>query len=108
MEYSLYLDDVRVPKSDRAWTIVRSYDEAIELMIKHGCPKYMSFDHDLGEGLSGYDVAKWMVIKDHANEGAFIPEEFEYNVHSANPVGAEYIRSHLEHYMSYKRTGIRR
>jgi len=97
----LYIDDLRDPKSD-GWVIVRSYPEAIHYLRTNGCPDYISFDHDLGAAgdLSGYDIAKWMVERDMDSNGEFIPFGFDFNVHSANPVGANNIRRLLENYLS--------
>lgn len=114
-KYALYLDDERTPKTNRKFIIVRSCDEAIELVKENGLPHYISFDHDLGRELvytekygkiptgsmpakSGYDFAKWLVEYMLDNE---LTEMFEYNVHSANPVGAQNITSLLD---SFART----
>lgn len=98
MLYSLYIDDERTPKTSREFCIVRSCDEAINFVLEHGMPMYVSFDHDLGTGASGYDFAKWLVeyMIDHN-----ITTMFEFNVHSANPVGSANINSYLENYRRY-------
>lgn len=92
MSYDLFIDDERHPPhaDDRKWTIVRSYEEAVNHMEKHGCPRYISFDHDLGDGPTGYDVAKWIVNKAQDDEN-FFPKYFGYYVHSQNPIGAKNI-----------------
>lgn len=85
----LYLDDVRepvnmgsaVPASEL--TVVRTAQEAIDL-VKTGQVEFISFDHDLGTELTGYDVAK--VVENLAAEGKIPP--IDYQIHSANPVGA--------------------
>lgn len=98
----MYLDDERDPKTPGPWVIVRSVDNAIRHVVENGIPSYISFDHDLGEDvLTGYDFAKWLV--DQELLGAhFFPENFEYNVHSANPVGAENIRAYLDGYFKQR------
>lgn len=74
-------------------------EEAIEIIDKRGCPNHISFDHDLGmEERTGYDFADWLVDKDLDNPG-FLPSDFTYNVHSANPVGAANIRGLLSRYL---------
>lgn len=93
--YNLYLDDIRQPRTQRDWVIVRSFDEFVRYILEHGTPEYISFDHDLGEDVpSGMDCAKWLVENDIVPKG--------YNVHSANPVGAANIdglmRQWLEHH----------
>jgi hypothetical protein len=96
----LYIDDIRTPKNDR-WKVVRSYTDALIYMSKVGCPNYISFDHDLGEGKTGYDITKWMVENDIEYPG-WIPEEFHFNVHSANPVGKKNIESLLTNYLRHR------
>jgi len=102
----LYLDDIRVPvhvgsgfKDTPGWLMARTYDEAVNLVQLHGCPIYISFDHDLGDenAKTGYDFAKWLVDQDLDNN--IIPTEFEFNVHSANPVGAANITNLLDAYL---------
>lgn len=77
MTYALFIDDERDPSflmrpgapaesrefahRVQSWIVARSYDEAIECLTSLGCPSAVSFDHDLGEKGSGYDVAKWLV-----------------------------------------------
>lgn len=106
MRYKLYLDDIRVPvhvgsgfKDTPGWLMARTYDEAVNLVQLHGCPIYISFDHDLGDenAKTGYDFAKWLVDQDLDNN--IIPTEFEFNVHSANPVGAANITNLLDAYL---------
>jgi hypothetical protein len=97
--YRLYLDDIREPKT-KGWLVVRSYEDFVQIIEKEGIPDEISFDHDLGwdeknncERKSGYDCAKWLVNK------SIVIENF--NVHSANPVGAEQIKSLLNNYKKF-------
>lgn len=92
MKYSLYLDDQRVSPDER-WIVVRSYDEAVSYIKRHGVPSFISFDHDLGEGKTGLDFAHWLI--DQHLDGNRLPDNFSFSVHSANPVGAENIRKLL-------------
>lgn len=81
----LWLDDVReMPDDFDVW--VKTADEAIKY-IDTGKVNFISFDHDLGEEETGYDVAVYIALKAFHNE---IPR-IEYVVHSANPVGRENI-----------------
>lgn len=99
---SMYLDDERNPKTNRNWTIIRSVKEAKEYVNLHGIPNYISFDHDLGENTdTGYDFAKWLVHCDMSGLHKF-PSIFEFNVHSANPVGSVNIRSLISSYLRFK------
>ena len=99
---ALYIDDERVPKTNRNWEVVRNAAEARKYMNENGCPSYISFDHDLGDFETGYDIAKWIVEKDMERDGKFIPENFEFNVHSANPVGAANIEKYLINYLTFR------
>ena len=58
---------------------------------------FISFDHDLGVGLNGYDCAKYLVewLNTHNKD---IPD---YHVHSMNVVGAERIRNIIEDARKY-------
>jgi hypothetical protein len=121
MKY-LFLDDERVPadvtwvnigdpiKNGTQWNIVRSYDDAIEWVIKNGFPDVISFDHDLGihhyagnytDGKTGYDFAKWLI--EHDMNTDTMPEYFAYRVHSKNPVGAKNIQTILDNYLKFKK-----
>lgn len=92
--YSIYLDDIRQPKTQRDWVVLRSFDEFVQYITEHGPPEYISFDHDLGEDVpSGMDCAKWLV-----NNG-IVPKG--YNVHSANPVGAANIDGLMRQWLKH-------
>ena len=98
----LFIDDIRNPwRWEDEYIVIRSYAEAIGWMRENGCPEHISFDHDLGslDGLEGIDIAKWMVEVDLDNDGQWIPEGFDYMVHSANPVGAANIVGLLDGYL---------
>lgn len=99
----LFLDDIRVPKDEYDY-VARSYSDAVHIVrtLKR-IPNFISFDHDLGDTdeLSGYDFAKWLVSVDLDGQYLF-PSDFSFNVHSANPVGAENILSLLNNYLRTK------
>ena len=99
----LYIDDIRDPKTD-GFVVVRSYAEAVGYIRKNGCPNFISFDHDLGtaDDLTGFDVAKWLVERDLDSNGTFLPEDFDYFVHSANPVGANNIHGLFKNYLEQR------
>jgi len=98
----LYIDDERIPTTKKNWNIVRSSEEAIKFISINGCPNYISFDHDLGGEDTAMIVVKWLVETDMDNNGTFIPKDFQYNVHSANPTGADNIESYLKSYFKQK------
>ena len=86
----IFLDDLRVAPQfgiygdPITWDkVVRTAEELIELIDKNAVT-YISFDHDLGTELTGYDVAKH--IEELAAKGLLNP--IDYSIHSANPVGA--------------------
>ena len=74
----MFLDDIRVPIENYD-IVVRSYDEAIELVKQNGIPTFISFDHDLG-----------------------FDENFTFNIHSANQIGKNNINSILNNYLLFK------
>lgn len=95
----LFIDDLRQPPDD-SWTVTRSYRETIDYILVHGLPSTVSFDHDLGLEETGYDIAKWIVEKVLDKE-VDMPDDFAYNVHSANPVGKKNIESLLDNFAKY-------
>lgn len=106
MKWKLYLDDIRTT-TDCTFMIVRTVNDAQKLIHLLGVPIFISFDHDLGidgEGnllLSGYDFAKWLVEMNM--EGIFtFAEDFDFRVHSQNPVGAKNIQEYLRNYLSFQ------
>lgn len=108
--HKLFIDDLRTPQDD-SYVIVRTYDDAVNYILKNGMPDFISFDHDLGLdkngeiAKSGYDFAKW--ITDADIDGKIeIPEAFLFAVHSQNPVGKKNIESLLTGYMEFKRKHI--
>lgn len=98
---NLYLDDIRTPPSNRPWTVVRSFDDAVSYVMKNGVPSFISFDHDLGDNVpSGFDFAKWLV-EHHLDGDIHIPKGFGYNVHSANPPGKANIEGLLTPFLEF-------
>lgn len=122
-KYNLFLDDVRLPNHvtwvdlppNQHYSVVRNYQEFVDLITLRGLPKFVTYDHDLsddhyGHGLrgdnipydqyaekTGYDCAKWLV--DYCmKKGVKHPP---YQVHSMNPIGKKNIISYVE---SYNRT----
>lgn len=88
----IWLDDVRrSPEGEADWVECTTAEQAIAL-IGTCRIKYISFDHDLGEGRTGYDVAKF--IEEGAYAGRISP--IDYAIHSANPVGAMNIKRAMD------------
>ena len=118
--YNLFLDDVRIPThvywaevpKDQHYSVVRNYNEFVDLISLRGLPKFVCYDHDLadnhyGDGLNddeinyskyqektGYDCAKWLVAYCLEKNVKHPP----YVVHSLNPVGRKNIESYIENY----------
>lgn len=104
-KWKLYLDDLRTPV-DNTFIVARNIREAQALIHKYGMPIFISFDHDLGmdektrkELPSGYDFAKWL-INEALDGRLFFPNDFQYKVHSQNPVGKKNIEMLLVGYFS--------
>jgi hypothetical protein len=114
--YNLFLDDERFPqtaitlvtenvdlyKDNNDWVIVRNYNEFVDMVNEMGMPNMVSFDHDLADinndkEKTGFDAAKWLVDYCMDND-VKLPN---YQVHSANPVGKENIKSYLENFSRF-------
>jgi len=119
MRYKLYLDDMRYPDNHSDWRIARNYHDALWYVKTYGLPYHVSFDHDLADihyeipdyghsddfmvtdhvpyEFTGYDFAKWLCqwMLDNVDN----IDGFSYNVHSANPIGAENIRRYMENFL---------
>lgn len=105
--YNLFLDDIRTPEMVYSKTIVfqhivRSYDEFVRCITDNGLPSFASFDNDLGEDENhsllpdGYACAKWLVY-----ESGIDISDFNFKVHSANPVAKQQIISLLDNYKKH-------
>ncbi|WP_454966923.1 cyclic-phosphate processing receiver domain-containing protein [Capnocytophaga leadbetteri] len=88
----LYLDDLRT--TPEGFERVYSYEEFVSYLEHYGLPDFISFDHDLGEGLSGYDCAKYLV--DYCLDRQLALPDFV--VHSQNPVGKANIEQLLANF----------
>ena len=101
----IWLDDFREPahflyedmnckKEDI--TICKNYDEFVTAVQKE-YPDWICFDHDLGEGKTGYDCAKWL-INYCMEKGWNVPD---WSIQSSNIVGACNIDIILKNYRKY-------
>ena len=89
---NLWIDDMRPAPEDYYWC--KDYNTAIKVikfytLFGRGI-NHISFDHDLGEEKSGYDIAKYLV-ENQIDIKCF-------SVHSMNPVGRNNIIQLLTHY----------
>lgn len=103
----LFIDDLRFPV-DESFSIVRSYEEAIEFFNTYGIPEEICFDHDLGEDKDrnvlpdGHDIAK-AIVEGELDGKWVIPENFKFSVHSQNPDGKTDIKSYLTNYLKFRK-----
>lgn len=105
--YNMFLDDERNPVLIKSFDIVRSSDEAISHMQDKGCPRFISFDHDLGGDDTAMRVVHWMIDHDLELCGEWIPFDFSFYVHSQNPIGAENIANTLQRYLDFREANIK-
>ena len=113
MTWNLFIDDERYPVNitwgseefyaQFPWTIARTMAQVQDLVEQWGFPDFVSFDHDLGDGEpTGKDIANWMIEGDM--DGLHhIPDNFQFYVHSRNPVGKQNIESVLKSYMEHRK-----
>ena len=107
MTYQLFIDDERMPvaRDGRPWMFARNMREVKNIVGYLGAPDYISFDHDLGDSEpTGYDIAKWLVEQD-MDGNISLDNEFDFYVHSQNPIGKANIENYLESYLKMKRGG---
>lgn len=96
MMVNLYLDDVRACPEN--FILVTSYEEFVNFIKDDRWPNFISFDHDLGIGKTGFDCAKFLVdycLDNHLDLPKFV-------VHSQNPVGKLNIESLLKNFQKYQ------
>ncbi len=93
---NLYLDDLR--STPENFERVYDYDEFVNFINKNGVPEFISFDHDLGEGKTGFDCAKFLV-EFCLDNGV---SDINFQVHSQNPVGKENIEKLLANFNRLK------
>lgn len=102
MTYRMFIDDERdPPNGETDWVVKRCFTSAMHHIYHNGCPEFISFDHDLGLSLTGYDVAREIILCDQMGD-IEIPDDFSFYVHSQNPVGAENIRKLLNNYLAHR------
>lgn len=111
MSYYLFLDDERNPEDvtwvnlpNVDWVIVRTQDEFEDYIMENGMFKFCSFDNDLGvDNGEGRYCVKWLV--DQMICGKLDMQEFEYTVHSKNPIAKDWINSYLKSFFGHINNG---
>lgn len=96
-EVKLWIDDCR-DQPDPSWILARTSDQAIDIIKHSGMPDMISFDHDLGGDDTAMKVVHF-IINSWLDKTLEMPKNFEYLVHSANPVGAENIRGTMDRFL---------
>lgn len=104
-DYSIFLDDTRDPPSSLKGEVVvaRTYEQFIAALLRYGCPKFISFDHDLGpvdEQPSGMDCAK-AFVENVLNNRDWLHPDFSFTVHSMNPAGAANINGLMSRFLEF-------
>jgi hypothetical protein len=113
MTYQLFIDDERNPIDvtwglfedqalyrDGDWIIARNWLDVLEIVVSLGFPRMISFDHDLGDGeITGYEIAK--KLTNMVMDGVEMPSDFEFRVHSKNPIGAANIKNYMEKFLKH-------
>lgn len=99
----VWLDDERPPP--HGWTWSRTASDAIYLLDNHNVT-YISLDHDLGDAFAktGYDVAKWIEGRVHADP-EYKPPVIE--IHTGNPVGRRNIQAAIDSIKRFQRQEVR-
>lgn len=78
----IFVDDIRTPVST-GWVCARTVGSAQDLIAMSGGPFLLSLDHDLGGDSTTRELMTWMLWEGFVPAGAC--------VHSANPVGHEWL-----------------
>jgi hypothetical protein len=115
MKWNLFIDDERAPLDVKwgtpgekyiyltyEWFIARNLEDVLNLIKAFGMPSLISFDHDLGEDSSynGYEISQ--KIADMILDGEYkLPHDFQFIVHSKNPVGAANIRGYMNNFLKH-------
>ena len=91
----LFIDDLRDPVDD-SWTVARTVQQAIDFIERNRDDlECISFDHDLGIDQHGNEMTTRRIviyiIENDLKVGHAV-------VHSANPVGREWLEGMIERY----------
>lgn len=115
MTWNLFIDDERDPldvfwaREDiltkyrtEKWVICRNKLEVMTQLFYYDMPKFISFDHDLGDDQpTGFSIAKLLVEldMDAGVNMTKLSSDFDFYVHSQNPVGKANIEGYLNGYL---------
>ena len=119
MTWNLFIDDERMPADvtwapreiqemyrNEEWTVVQNFADAYCAITLRDMPKFISFDHDLGENQqTGFYLARRLIddALDFPDEPHMqFPADFAFYVHSKNVCGAKNIQGLLDNYLKFK------
>ena len=89
----IWVDDIRTPPDD-SWVWCQTSQQAIGVLTAHKLfgpgVSVMSLDHDLGDDDTTRPVVMWCCYNDWWPDSVV--------VHSANPVGVEWLEGMIERY----------
>lgn len=118
MTWNLFIDDERTLADvtwapghvqekyrNEEWVVCRNVQAAFDEIFNRGMPSFISFDHDLGQNeLTGYDLTKVLVEDALVLEDEFyqFPQNFDFYVHSKNPIGKANIEGLLNNYLKHR------
>lgn len=92
----LLIDDLRSPRADfkgtHEFSIARNSEEALAILREHPEFDAAFFDHDLGGDDTTRKVATF--LREQKFTGNVVPIH-EYYIHTANPVGAQWLKAEL-------------
>jgi len=120
MTWNLFIDDERMPADvtwapweiqemyrNEEWVVARNFPQAYSIIIHRDMPKFISFDHDLGENQqTGFYIARRLIddALDFPDEPHMqFPEGFAFYVHSKNPIGKANIEGLLNNYLEFRK-----
>lgn len=90
----LWIDDIR--KAPDGWTHAKTPHEAIDILNTHNVIEAVSFDHDLGVDQYDNPLDSRCIVNYMITNGI---EANNYHVHTANPVGREWLVGMIERYL---------
>lgn len=94
----LYIDDLRMPFHYYD-AVVRSVPEAQAYIRNTGCPDFISFDYNLGNGQTIKPFIEWLIHTDKIKHGRLIPPHFDFESHTSSPDGEKWIIHTLNSYL---------
>lgn len=101
----IWLDDIR--QAPEGWEWVKTFPEFVIALRgsekEDSEPITISLDHDLGDDDVGTGFSAALHIEEQAFHGRFF-NIVKWYVHSANPVGAQRIRSCMKRFDSLKQS----